>query len=173
MRDAQTLYATISPRKSFGLSAFGPLQFRPIQDDGTKGDWQPLATLVRVPTLKEIRCPESTDKPCQLTGNNLFLIDSVASDQQFTHNAPVPTDFIDSTLSVPHPGDGGLFIKLRDDPSSVNTVTLPVAKLPEPPSSCSRRRRQLPSLRSLRNRRRTLRSVTGSPTRCQHPNLQR
>ncbi|HEX4378727.1 MAG TPA: hypothetical protein VH022_01745, partial [Candidatus Acidoferrum sp.] len=59
------------------------------------------------------------------------LIDSVASDQQFAHNAPVPTDFIDSTLSVPHPGDGGLFIKLRDDPSSVNTVTLPVATDPK------------------------------------------
>jgi hypothetical protein len=52
----------------------------------------------------------------------------------------VPTDFIDSTLNVPHPGDGGLFIKLRDDPSSVNTVTLPVATDPkvigpEPPAA--------------------------------------
>jgi hypothetical protein len=43
----------------------------------------------------------------------------------------VPTDFIDSTLNIPHPGDGGLFIKLRDDPSSVNTVTLPVATDPK------------------------------------------
>ena len=131
MRDAQTLYATINPKKVFGPSAFGPLQFRPIQDDGTKGDWQPLATLVRVPVLKEIHCPDSADQPCRLSGNNLFLIDSVASDQQFAHNAPVPTDFIDSTLNVPHPGDGGLFIKLRDDPSSVNTVTLPVTTDPK------------------------------------------
>lgn len=131
MRDAQTLYATINPKKVFGPSAFGPLQFRPIQDDGTKGDWQPLATLVRVPVLKEIHCPDSADQPCRLSGNNLFLIDSVASDQQFAHNAPVPTDFIDSTLNVPHPGDGGLFIKLRDDPSSVNTVTLTVVKDPK------------------------------------------
>jgi hypothetical protein len=131
MRDAETLYATINPKKAFGPSAFGPLQFRPIQDDGTKGDWQPLATLVRVPVLKEIHCPDSADQPCRLTGSNLFLIDSVASDQQFAHNAPVPTDFIDSTLNVPHPGDGGLFIKLRDDPSSVNTVTLPVTMDPK------------------------------------------
>lgn len=43
----------------------------------------------------------------------------------------MPTDFIDSTLNVPHPGDGGLFIKLRDDPSSVNTVTLTVVKDPK------------------------------------------
>src|SRR5579863_3578035 len=140
MRDAETLYATINPKKSFGPSAFGPLQFRPIQDDGTKGDWQPLATLVRVPVLKEIQCPDSADQPCRLSGNNLFLIDSVASDQQFAHNAPVPTDFIDSTLNVPHPGESGLFIKLRDDPSAVNTVTLPVATDPkvigpEPPAA--------------------------------------
>ena len=47
------------------------------------------------------------------------------------HNAPVPTDFIDSTLNVPHPGEAGLFIKLRDDPSSVNTVTLTVVTDPK------------------------------------------
>jgi hypothetical protein len=142
MRDAETLVANINPRKAFGPSAFGPLQFRPIQDDGTKGDWQPLATLVRVPVLKEIRCPDSADQPCRLSGSSLYLIDSVASDQQFTRNAPVPTDFIDSTLSIPHPSEGGLFIKLRDDPSSVNTVTLPVVTDPkvigpEPPAEPS------------------------------------
>lgn len=131
MRDAETLYATINPKKAFGPSAFGPLQFRPIQDDGTKGDWQPLATLVRVPVLKDIHCPDSADQPCRLSGSNLFLIDSVASDQQFAHTAPVPTDFIDSALNVPHPGETGLFIKLRDDPSAVNTVTLPVATDPK------------------------------------------
>jgi hypothetical protein len=92
--------------------------------------------------LKEIHCPDSADQPCRLSGSNLFLIDSVASDQQFAHNAPVPTDFIDSTLNVPHPGDTGLFIKLRDDPASVNTVVLPVSKDPkvtgpEPPPEAS------------------------------------
>jgi hypothetical protein len=131
LRDAETLLAVLDPRKAFGPSAFGPLRFRPIQADGAKGDWQPLATLVRVPALKEIRCPESLDKQCQLTGANLFLLDSVASDSQFTHTAPVPTGFIDSTLSVPHPADAGLFIKLRDDPSTVSTVTLPVSPVTE------------------------------------------
>jgi hypothetical protein len=58
----------------------------------------------------------------------LFLIDSVASDQQFAHNAPVPTDFIDATLAVPHPSESGLYIKLRDDPSAINTVVLPISK---------------------------------------------
>jgi hypothetical protein len=128
LRDSESALAAFDPHKAFGPSAFGPLQFRPVEADGTKGDWQPLATLVRVPVLKEIRCPESPDKPCQLTGTNLFLIDSVASDQQFAHNAPVPTDFIDATLAVPHPGETGLYIKLRDDPSAVNTVVLPISQ---------------------------------------------
>jgi hypothetical protein len=127
LRDSESVLANFDPRKAFGPSAFGALRFRPVLADGTKGDWQPLATLVRVPALKEIRCPESADKPCQLIGTNLFLIDSVASDQQFAHNAPVPTDFIEATLAVPHPGESGLYIKLRDDPSAINTLVLPVS----------------------------------------------
>jgi hypothetical protein len=126
LRDAENVLAVLDPRKAFGPSAFGPLRFRPVESDGTKGDWQGLATLVRVPALKEIRCPDSPDKQCKLTGNNLFLIDSVASDPEFAHTTPVPTGFIDSTLSVPHPNGTSLYIKLRDDPSTVNTVTLPV-----------------------------------------------
>jgi len=130
LRDSGSVLAVFDPHKAFGPSAFGPLRFRPVQADGVKGDWQSLATLVRVPSLKEIRCPESADKPCQLTGTNLFLIDSVASDQQFAHNAPVPTDFIEATLAVPHPSETGLYIKLRDDPSAIHTVVLPVSTDP-------------------------------------------
>jgi hypothetical protein len=126
LRDSENVLAVLDPRKAFGPSAFGPLLFRPVEADGTKGDWQALATLVRVPALREIRCPDSPDKQCKLTGNNLFLIDSVASDPEFAHTTPVPTGFIDSTLSVPHPSGTSLYIKLRDDPSTVNTVTLPV-----------------------------------------------
>jgi len=126
LRDSESLVATLEPLKAFGSSAFGPLQFRPVDPDGGKGDWQPLAILVRLPALKEIRCSASPDKPCQLSGNNLYLIDSVASDAQFTHTAPVPTGFLDATLSIPHPGETGLFLKLRDDPSTISTTTLPI-----------------------------------------------
>ena len=129
LRDSETFLAMVDPHKALGPSAFGQLQFRPVQADGRKGDWQPLATLVRVPVLKELRCPESPDQACQLSGTNLFLIDSVGSDQQFTHTAPVPTGFIDSTISVPRPAETRLYIKLRDDPTATNTVVLPV--LPE------------------------------------------
>ena len=126
LQDSENLLATLEPLKSFGPSAFGPLRFRPVDAGGTKGDWQPLANLVRLPTLKEIRCPDSPDKQCKLSGTNLFLIDSVASDPQFTHTAPVPAGFMESTMSVPRPNGTLLYIKLRDDPATVNTLVLPV-----------------------------------------------
>jgi len=129
MQDAENLLATLDPLKSFGPSAFGPLRFRPVDAEGAKGDWQPLANLVRLPTLKEVRCPDSPDKQCKLSGTNLFLIDSVASDPQFTHTSPVPAGFMEPTLSVPRPNGTLLYIKLRDDPGTVNMLVLPV--LPE------------------------------------------
>jgi hypothetical protein len=128
LQDAGNLLATLDPLKSFGPSAFGPLRFRAVEG-ASKGDWQPLANLVRLPTLKEIRCPDSPDKQCRLSGSNLFLIDSVASDPQFTHTNPVPAGFMESTLSVPRPNGTLLYIKLRDDPATVSMVVLPV--LPE------------------------------------------
>jgi hypothetical protein len=129
LQDSQTVLAFLDPTKSLGASAFGPLRFRPVDADGAKGDWTPLINLVRIPSVKEIRCPDSPDKQCKLTGTNLFLIDSVASDPQFSHTVPVPAGFVDSTLSVPRPNGTLLYLKLRDDPSTVNMMVLPV--LPE------------------------------------------
>ena len=88
LQDAQTALAIFTPAKGFSSSAFGPLRFRAILEDGRRGDWIPLAKLVRLPALKEIRCPDSPDQQCRLSGNSLFLVESVASDQQFTHRAP-------------------------------------------------------------------------------------
>lgn len=130
LEDAQTVLVTLQPLKSFGTSVFGPLHFRPVSGNGESGDWQPLAKLVRIPTLKEIRCPDSPDRPCTLIGENLFLLDSVASDPQFVHNTPVPASFVESELKVPRPNGTLLYVKLRDDPSAVNKVALPV--VPEP-----------------------------------------
>lgn len=126
LQDSQTALAVLDPVKNFGPSAFGPLRFRPVDDDGADGDWQTLATLVRIPTLKEIRCPDAPDKQCTLSGSNLFLIDSVASDPQFTKSVSVPLGFANSTLSVPRPNGTLLYIKLRDDPTTVDSLILPV-----------------------------------------------
>lgn len=129
MQDAENLLAVLDPVKNLGPSAFGPLHFRPVAADGAKGDWQPLATLVRLPLLKEIRCPDSPDQPCTLNGTNLFLIDSLASDEKFFRTTPVPTGYLQTTLRVPRPNGTLLYLKLRDDPATVNTLILPV--LPE------------------------------------------
>jgi hypothetical protein len=129
LQDSQTALAIFDPTKSFGPSAFGPLRFRPVDADGNKGDWTPVANLVRVPSLKEIRCPDKPDQQCKLSGANLFLIDSVASDPEFKLTVPVPAGFVDSSLNVPRPNGTLLYLKLRDDPSTVSMMVLPV--LPE------------------------------------------
>jgi hypothetical protein len=64
-----------------------------------------------------------------LSGANLFLIDSVASDPEFKLTVPVPAGFVDSSLNVPRPNGTLLYLKLRDDPSTVSMMVLPV--LPE------------------------------------------
>ena len=129
LQDSQTVLASLDPLKSFGPSAFGPLRFRPVDANGGKGDWQPLVTLVRLPTLKELRCPDASDKQCTLQGTGLYLLDSVSTDAQFQQSTPVPDGFAGSTLSVPHPTGAELYVKLRDDRTAVNKVILPV--LPE------------------------------------------
>ena len=129
MQDSQTVVATLDPLKSFGPSAFGPLRFRPVTANGEKGDWQPLVTLVRLPVLKELRCPHAADRQCTLEGSSLFLLDSVSTDAQFQQSVTVPDGFAGSSLSVPRPVGTELYFRLRDDRTAVNKVVLPV--LPE------------------------------------------
>jgi len=131
LQDSHTAMGLLDPLKDFGPSSFGPLRFRPVDADGAEGDWQPLATLVRLPSLKDVHCPDAADKPCTLSGSKLFLIDSIAADPQFTHSVPVPDGFVSKTLTVPRPTGTLLYVKLRDDPSVVNMAVLPV--LPEQP----------------------------------------
>ena len=124
--------AVLDPAKTFGSSAFGPLQFRVTTHDAA-GDWQPLATLVRLPMLSELKCPATRELACKLSGSGLFLVDSVSGDPQFDHPVQVPDGFPGYALPVPRPADGTLYIKLRDDPSVVNASTLVAQQLP--PSS--------------------------------------
>ncbi|MDB5986403.1 MAG: putative lipoprotein [Nevskia sp.] len=127
--DARVAVATLDPAKAFGSSAFGPLKFR-VLANAVAGDWQPLATLVRLPALKDLKCPATPELACRLSGSGLFLVDSVSSDPQFEHAVQVPDGFPGSTLPVPRPSNGRLYVKLRDDPSVVNTVALEAQQLP-------------------------------------------
>jgi len=120
---------TLNSTKAFGRAAFGPLQFR-VNAGGVAGDWQPLANLVRLPVLKQIDCPAAPELACKLSGSNLYLIDSLASDPQFAHPVQVPEGFLGSALPVPHPGSGPLYVKLRDDTAVINLATLAARQLP-------------------------------------------
>ena len=74
LEDAQVAVAVLDPAKTFGASAFGPLQFRVTARDAA-GDWQPLATLVRLPALSDLKCPATRELACKLSGSSLFLVD--------------------------------------------------------------------------------------------------
>ena len=126
LQDPRTVVGHFEPGKSFGTSAFGPVQFRPVDERNEHGDWKPLAKLVRVPSLKKLDCPSDNNQPCTLKGANLFLLAEVGADPQFSKTVPVPEGFISGSLDVPHPMNGTLYLKLRDNPADVNTANFPL-----------------------------------------------
>ena len=126
LQDAKTVVVALDPMRLLGPSAFGPLKFRPVAGDGTNGDWQPLVNLVRIPQLKGIRCLPSPEKQCTLTGDKLFLLDSVSADPTFVSAVTVPEGFVEEALTIPQPKAKTLYIKLRDDPATVDTAVVPV-----------------------------------------------
>ena len=128
MQDTKTVLAVLDPMKLLGPSAFGPLKFRPVSGDGTNGDWQPLVNLVRIPMLTSIHCVTATEKQCTLNGDKLFLLDSVSTDADFTNPVTIPEGFVEDALAIPPPKGKMLYIKLRDDPDTVDTVALPLAQ---------------------------------------------
>jgi hypothetical protein len=204
------LLGTLQPMKAFGPSAFGPIRLRPVTADGSTGDWLPLVTLVRLPTLVSLSCPQaapavstapakrphghrpdgasaggsdgSADAPvsvstaagspgteaasasdsqapaapagaadkqaanhvaaaaavsapatppasCTLSGEGLYFIDSVSTDDSFTDPTRVPEGFVGTSLAVPPPTGAVYYLRLRDDPANIDTVTLPAGPL--------------------------------------------
>ncbi len=126
LQDQQTVVARLDPRKNLGPSAFGPLRFRPVNSNGDRGDWQPLITLVRLPTLEGLRCPNSTEEQCTLSGSGCIFSTQSQPILISSRAMPVPDGFAGSTLNVPHPNGQDLYVKLRDDRSTVNKLALPV-----------------------------------------------
>jgi hypothetical protein len=127
LEDSKTALGSLEPLARFGSSAFGPLRARVVSSTGVAGDWMALGTLVRIPAFKELRCAHTSDKPCTLVGNNLFLAESISAAEDFSNATEIPLDFTGGELAVPHPANGGvLYLKLRDDPQTVQTLTLPV-----------------------------------------------
>ena len=130
LEDAQTAVGNLKPLARFGPSAFGPVRIRAIAQSGTAGDWLPLGTLVRLPDFTTLRCPRSPAKYCVLSGSNLFLATSFSATPDFDNPTDVPPQFMGGQIAVPRPVNGSLYMKLRDDPATVQTLTLPVTPLP-------------------------------------------
>jgi hypothetical protein len=126
LQDSKTVFGVLDPMKLLGPSAFGPLKFRPVAADGSDGDWQPLVDLVRIPILTGIHCVPESDKECTLSGDKLFLLDSVSTDADFANPVTVPAGFVEDALAIPAPKGKTLYIKLRDHPDTIDTVTLPL-----------------------------------------------
>ncbi len=134
LQDPHTAIATLDPLKAFGESAFGKLQMRPVAADGTAGNWTPLGTLVRTPQVTAVNCATPDASTCTLEGQNLFLVQAFAPAKEFTNSAEVPSGYAGNTFPVPVPTDGAtLYLKLRDDPEALASLTLP-HPLPKPSS---------------------------------------
>jgi hypothetical protein len=125
MQDSKTIFAVFDPMKLLGPSAFGPLKFRPVMSAGLEGDWQPLVNLVRIPMLKGYSCVPAPEAQCTLTGDKLFLLDSVSTDPNFATSVSVPEGFVADDLTIPEPKSKTLYIKLRDDPATVDVAVFP------------------------------------------------
>jgi len=132
LEDSQTALGVVDPLAKFGSSAFGPLRARALTAEGVAGDWVALGTLVREPAFSQLRCPHLATKPCILNGSNLFLARAVSATPDFDNAVDVPQEFTGTQLTVPHPADGVLYLRLRDDPSTVQTLTLPVTPMATP-----------------------------------------
>jgi hypothetical protein len=132
LEDEHTAVATLDPLQAFGESAFGKLEMRPVAADGTTGDWIALGTLVRIPQITAIDCNASGATTCTVTGARLFLAQAFSGSRDFSAPTPVPSGFADDSFQAPLPADGStLYLKLRDDPSAIASVTLP-APLAQP-----------------------------------------
>jgi hypothetical protein len=147
LETAQVAVATLNPARAFGPSTFGPLKFR-VNAKGMASEWQPLANLVRLPVLKELKCPPTPELACKLIGTNLFLLDSIAGDAEFTHPVTVPEGFLGGAVPAPHPMAGPLYVKLRDNPQIVNPTLLTMQQLPTPADDAGRTEARHSAVRS-------------------------
>jgi hypothetical protein len=134
LQDPHTVVATLDPLRSFGPSAFGPVHLRALYPAIAGGaaptsDWLPLATLVRLPVLTQIDCPGDATQPCTLSGASLYLIQSISTDPDFANPVAVPDGYVGSTLSVPGPLPATVYLRLRDDPATIDPAVIPSAQV--------------------------------------------
>ncbi len=109
---------------------------------GSVSNWLPLVTLVRLPNLTLLQCPADAALPCTVNGSDLFLLQAISTSPDFSNPVAVPDGYTGDALSVPHPSAATLFLKLRDDSTSIDSAIVP---MPAPPPVHHVARRHKPS----------------------------
>lgn len=141
LADAGVLVASLDTGKAFAGPAFGPLQFR-VVEAGAASAWRPLVTLVRTPALGALKCPADPAQSCKLFGERLYLIAALSADPAFDHPVAAPDGFTGSSLAAPRPAGARLYLKLRDDPQTIDAVQVgphaPGRPAPARPDSTAR-----------------------------------
>ncbi len=117
----QVAVLKLDPVTAFGSSAFGEIKYRRWVG-GVAGEWQPLGTLVRLPVIKQVVCNNPPESDCELNGDDLYLLEAVAANEQFVDAIKVAEGFPGDRLQVPHPVDARLYLRLRDAPDTVNVL---------------------------------------------------
>ncbi|WP_294326393.1 hypothetical protein [uncultured Sphingomonas sp.] len=109
--------ATIAPRAAFGPAVSGPIRVRAWRG-GAAGDWQAVATLVRLPVVTGIECRES----CMVSGRDLFLVAAIGTTPDMAGAVTLPGGFVRTSVTVPRGGDGAIYLKLHDAADAVLRV---------------------------------------------------
>lgn len=122
LQDAHVAIASLVPAATLGAATYGAVRFRLVQG-GVAGEWQPLATVVRVPTLTGLDCAAKASR-CTLRGKDLFLLRAVSAGEAPAQRVAVPDGFTGPGLDIPRPEGGRLSLTLRDAPEAVATVTV-------------------------------------------------
>jgi len=73
--------------------------------------------------------PPSPAATCTLSGTGLYFLDGIATDESYTNPTRVPEGFVGVSLAVPPPTGAVYYLRLRDDPANVGTLTLPAGPL--------------------------------------------
>ena len=111
---------TFAPEATFGPAVTGTLRFRAWRG-GAAGEWQSLATLVRLPVLRAIAC---TDR-CTVTGRDLFLLRAIGANADMRAATLLPGGFVGATVEAPAPAEGMLYLQLHDAADAVLRVKVP------------------------------------------------
>ena len=122
LADPQVAIVTVPLAGALGPSAYGPLRARVVRDDAA-GDWLPIGTLVRLPAIHQLRCPDdAAATACTLSGDNLFLIADVSPTADFAKPVPIPDGYPGTAIQVPRPADKILYVHWHDDPTIAGRV---------------------------------------------------